>query len=122
MTTPSTDWRRDASAKALAIIAAGTAAMQHLAMLGERIQDEAANLDRAKRVLAERTLFVETQRRTQNPHAAEIDIVARAEADVAHYQARMDALLKQRDDVTAQHAPLMRLFSAAKDLSRKFDL
>ncbi|WP_156480639.1 hypothetical protein [Thauera humireducens] len=122
MTTPNEDWRPAASAKALVIIAAGTAAHQHLAMLGDRIQNEATNIDHAKRILARRRLFVETQRRTQSLHAPEIDIVARAEADVARCQARMDALLKQRDDVTAQHAPLMRLFSAAKDLSRKFDL
>ncbi len=121
MTTPSTDWRRDASAKALAIIAAGTAAHQHLAMLGDRIQDENTNLDRAKKTLEQRKAFAAANG-TRAPYDTQIDIVARAEADVAHYQARLDALLKQRVDVEAQHAPLMRLFSAAKDISRKFDL
>lgn len=121
MTTPSTDWRRDASVKALEIIAAGTAAHQHLSMLGERIQAEKRNLDRAKSTLEQRKALAATQG-TRTPYDTQIDIVARAEADVEHYQSRLDAMLKQRDDVTAQHAPLMRLFSAAKDLVRKFDL
>lgn len=131
MTTPSTAWRRDASAKALGIIAEGQAVWQRLNILGDRITTENANLERAKQRLMQHQASARPRPAPRpaaaagaEPAAADYipDIDAQLQGDVDHFRGRLDVLIKQRDDVTASQGALMRLAGEVKEISRKLDL
>lgn len=120
MTTPNEDWRPAASAKAATLIYAGDAVFRHLNVLADRIQFESGELSRATELLERHQLAAKLV--ISKPYDTEIDFVARQAAIVDTIKSRRDALIAQRDRVQRENAEVIQLASAAKDLSRKFDL
>ena len=116
MKTPSIDWRPNAAGKAILIITAASAVNEHLVLLGDRIQNEYSNIERAQKKLAEANNYV-AQFGTPN-----IDMVARAESELLHYKTRLNALIERREETSTKNASLLKLASAVKDLCRKFGI